>query len=86
MAMDVRPKFDGTQIEQLLKGKKGTIHYVVEGFRVPFRVTGVSFFRLRMSTKVPGKYERETRFRENDLMHLEGAVKIVRKWRKERGA
>ena len=84
--MDVRPKFDGTQIEQLFKGQKGTIHYVVLGFRVPFRVTGVDFFRLRMNTKVPGKYERDWRFRENDLMHLEGAVKIVRKWRKELGA
>lgn len=85
MDMDVRPKFDGTQIEQLLKGKKGTVHYVVKGFRVPFRVTGVEFFRLRMSTKVPGKYERVSWLRENDLVHLEGAVKIVRKWRKELG-
>lgn len=83
--MDIRPKFDGTQVQQLLKGKKGTVHYVVQGFRVPFRLTSVDFFRLRMSTKEPGEFERVWRFRENDLVHLEGAVKVVRKWRKEIG-
>ena len=56
-----------------------------KGFRVPFRVTSVDFFRLRMSTKQPGKFERATRFRESDLMHLASAAKIVRKWLKEIG-
>lgn len=83
--MDIRPKFNGTQVQQLLKGKKGTIHYVVKGFRIPFRITDVDFYRLRMSTKEPGKLQRDWRFRENDLVHLESAVKVVRKWRKELG-
>ena len=86
MVMDIRPKFNGTQVQQLLKGKKGTIHYVVKGFRIPFRITDVDFYRLRMSTKEPGKFQRDWRFRENDLVHLEGAVKVVRKWCKELGA
>lgn len=81
--MKVRPKFDGTQLERLLKGQKGTVHYEVWGFKVPFRIVGVQLFCLQMSTKEPGKFDRVFRFRDNDLVHLEGAVKLVRKWRKD---
>ncbi len=82
--MDVRPRHDGTQIEDLLKAKKGTIHYQVRGFKIPFRITSIEFFRLKPSTSRPGRFEREYRIRENDLVHYEGAVKRVRKWFKER--
>jgi hypothetical protein len=81
--MDVRPRQTGTQIESLLKAKKETIHYQVRGFKIPFRITSIEFFRLNVSTSRPGKFEREYRIRENDLVHYEGAVKIVRKWLKE---
>ncbi len=82
-AMDVRQRQTGTQIDTLLKSKKGTIHYQVSGFKIPFRVTGIEFFRLKPCTKRAGKYVREYRIRENDLVHYEGAVKLVRKWFKE---
>lgn len=82
--MDIRPRQTGTQVENLLKGKKETIHYQVRGFRVPFRITSVEFFRWKMCTSEPGKFVREFRIRENDLVHYEGAVKIVRKWLKEK--
>ncbi len=81
--MEVRPRHSGTQIENLLKARKGTIHYQVRGFKIPFRITSIEFFRLRPSTSRPGAFEREYRIRENDLVHIEGAVKIVRKWLKE---
>ncbi len=81
--MDVRPRQTGTQIENLLKDKKGTIYYQVRGFKIPFRITSIEFFRLKPSTREPGRFEREYRIRENDLVHYEGAVKLVRKWFKE---
>lgn len=81
--MDVRARHSGTQIENLLKARKGTIHYEVWGFKIPFRITSIEFFRLRPSTSHPGKYDREYRIRENDLVHYAGAVKLVRKWLKE---
>ena len=81
--MKVRTRQTGTQIETLLKGQKGTMHYQVSGFKIPFRITSIEFFRLRPSTSRAGKYDREYRVRENDLMHCEGAVKIVRKWLKD---
>ncbi len=81
--MEVRARHSGTQIENLLKAKKGTIHYKVRGFKIPFRITSIEFFRLKHSTSRPGQYERDYRIRENDLVHYEGAVKIVRKWLKE---
>ncbi len=81
--MEVRARQTGTQIETLLKAKKGTIHYQVSGFKIPFRITAIEFFRLKPSTTRAGKFEREYRIRENDLVHYEGAVKLVRKWFKE---
>jgi hypothetical protein len=81
--MDVRQRHTGTQIETLFGNKKGTIHYRVSGFKIPFRITSIEFFRLKPCTRRPGKYVREYRIRENDLVHYEGAVKIVRKWFKE---
>ena len=81
--MDVRQRQTGTQIDTLLKGKKGTIHYQVRGFKIPFRITSIEFFRLKPCTTEAGKWVREYRFRENDLVHQEGAVKLVRKWFKE---
>ena len=81
--MEVRARQTGTQIETLLKAKKGTIHYQVSGFKTPFRITSIEFFRLKHSTSRPGKFERDYRVRENDLVHYEGAVKLVRKWLKE---
>lgn len=81
--MDIRARHSGTQIESLLKAKKGTIHYQVCGFKIPFRITSIEFFRLKPSTSRPGKYDREYRIRENDLVHYAGAVKLVRKWLKE---
>ena len=78
--MDVRPRQNGTQVVDLLKNKKGTIHYQVRGFWTPFRITSIEFYSLRRSTRYPGKFERDYRLRENDLVHFEGAVKIVRKW------
>ncbi len=84
MAMDVRPRQTGTQIENLLNAKKGTIYYQARGFKIPFRIRSIEFFRLKPSTSRPGRFEREYRIRENDLVHYEGAVKRVRKWFKER--
>ena len=84
--MDVRPRHSGTQIENLLKANKGTIHYQVRGFKIPFRITSIEFFRLRLSISRPGTFEREYRIRANDLVHYEGAVKLVRKWLKEMDA
>jgi hypothetical protein len=81
--MDVRPRQTGTQIENLLNAKKGTIYYQVRGFKIPFRITSIEFFRLKPSTSRPGRFEREYRIHENDLVHYEGAVKLVRKWFKE---
>ena len=81
--MKVRARQTGTQIETLLKGRKGGIHYQVSGFKIPFRITSIEFFRLKPSTRHAGKYEREYRVRENDLVHYEGSVKLVRKWFKE---
>jgi len=82
--MDVRPRHDGTQIQNLLNAKKGTIYYQARGFKIPFRIRSIEFFRLKPSTSRPGRFEREYRIRENDLVHYEGAVKRVRKWFKER--
>ena len=81
--MDVRPRQTGTQIETLLKAKKETIHYQVRGFTIPFQITSIEFYRLKVSTSRPGKFEREYRIRENDLVHYEGAVTIVRRWLKD---
>ena len=81
--MHVRPRQTGTQIESLLKAKKGTIHYQINGFKIPFRITSIEFFRLTPSTSRPGTFEREHRIREKDLVHYDSAVKIVRKWLKE---
>jgi hypothetical protein len=83
VSMDVRARQTGTQGEALLKGQKGTIWYQVYGTKIPFRIWSVEFFRLTKCTKEPGKFVREYRVRENDLVHYEGAVKIVRKWVKQ---
>ena len=82
--MSLAPKHDGTQIERLFKGKQGTVHFEVYGFRIPFRVTGIQFYRLRMSATRPGKFDRVDFLRENDLAHHEKAIKSVRKWISER--
>ena len=81
--MDMRYRQTGTQIETLLGGQKGTIHYRVNGFKIPFRITSIEFYKLKRCTTDAGKWVREYRIRENDLVHQEGAVKIVRKWFKE---
>jgi hypothetical protein len=81
--MDVRQRQTGTQIETLLQGKKGTIHYQVSGFKIPFRVTSIEFFRLKPCSTEAGKWVRVYRIREKDLVHHSGALKIVRKWFKE---
>ncbi len=70
--MDVRPRQTGTQIENLLNAKKGTIYYQVRGFKIPFRITSIEFFRLKPSTSRPGRFEREYRIRENDLVFCIG--------------
>lgn len=64
-------------------GQKGTIWYQVYGTKIPLRIWSIQFFKLKMCTKEPGKMVREYRVKENDMVHYEGAVKIVRKWLKE---
>jgi hypothetical protein len=81
--MDVRPRQTGTQGESLLGGQKGTIWYQVYGTKIPFRIWSIQFFKLKKCTKEPGKMVREYRVKENDLVHYEGAVRIVRAWLKD---
>ena len=78
--MDVRPRQTGTQGESLLGGQKGTIWYQVYGTKIPFRIWSIQFFKLKKRTKEPGKMVREYRIKENDLVHYESAVRIVRAW------
>lgn len=81
--MDVRPRQTGTQAETLFGGKKGTIHYRVNGTKIPFRIFSIELYRLKPCTKIAGKWVKETRYRENDMVHVRGAVKIVSAWLKE---
>lgn len=67
----------------MLGGQKGTVWYQVYGTKIPFRVWSIQVFKLKKSTKEPGKTERDYRFKENDMVHHEAAVKIVRAWLKE---
>ena len=68
----------------LFKHKEGTVTATIHGPKIGFQWTKVEYFRWQMSTKEPGKWEKQHPTRECDQIHLERCVKAVRKWLRER--